>query len=83
MSINVWLIQLRRLPCYRGEVMLILFNETQFKFPRDVMPPKAQAEVDVVKEMLGRILQLPVEKKRLEDKTIRILALDVAVKFQP
>ena len=47
------------------------------------MPTKAQAEMDVVKEKLGRILKLPVEKKRFEDKTTRNLALDVAVKFQP
>ena len=43
------------------------------------MPMKVRVERDVVKEML----KLPKEQKRLEDDTIRNIAIDVAVKFQP
>ena len=44
-----------------------------------MMPMKVRVERDVVKEML----KLPKEQKRLEDDTIRNIANDVAVKFQP
>ena len=46
-----------------------------------MMPMKVPAEMDVVKEMLGRMSKLPIKQKRLEDETIRNLAIDVAVKF--
>ena len=39
-----------------ARIVLILFDKTQFRFPRDVMPMKVQAEMNVVKEMLGRML---------------------------
>ena len=32
---------------------------------------KIPAEMDVVKEMLGRMSKLPIKQKRLEDETIR------------
>ena len=52
------------------------------------MPPPRPAsaicaQIDAVKEMLGRMLKLLIEKKRLKDETIRNLAIAVAVKIQP
>ena len=43
------------------------------------MPIKVPAEMGVVKEMQGRISKLPIKQKRLEDETIRNLAIDVSV----
>ena len=71
-----------------GDIRLLMWVKSsqmrsKFKFPRAryVMPMKVPAEMDVVKEMLGRMSKLPIKQKRLEDETIRNLAIDVAVKF--
>ena len=51
---------------------------SKFKFPRAryVMRMKVSAEMDVVKEILGRMSKLPIKQKRLEDETLRNLAID-------
>ena len=40
------------------------------------MRMKVSAEMDVVKEILGRMSKLPIKQKRLEDGTLRNLAID-------
>ena len=39
-----------------AKIVLILFDKTHLRFPRDVMQMKLQAEMNIVKEMLGRML---------------------------